>query len=100
MGEYLVNMRKEYSQKQISEFCRKVYNIVRSIPRGRVMTYAEVARAIGKPKAARAVGNALNKNRNPEIPCHRVIRSDGKIGGYNKGTKLKIRLLQSEGAIK
>jgi len=64
------------------------------------MTYAEVARAIGKPKAARAVGNALNKNRNPEIPCHRVVRSDGKIGGYNKGTKLKIRLLQSEGAIK
>jgi len=60
------------------------------------MTYAEVARAIGRPKAARAVGNALNKNRDPEIPCHRVIRSDGRIGGYNKGTARKMRMLKKE----
>jgi O-6-methylguanine DNA methyltransferase len=93
-------MRKERLLKQFSEFCSKVYNVVRAIPPGRTMTYIEVARAVGRPGAARAVGNALNKNRDPKIPCHRVIRSDGNIGGYNKGTKLKIRLLKSEGAIK
>jgi O-6-methylguanine DNA methyltransferase len=93
-------MRKENSSKRISEFYNKVYNVVRTIPRGKTMTYGEVARAVGKPGAARAVGNALNKNRDPKIPCHRVIRFDGNIGGYNKGTKLKIRLLKSEGAIK
>jgi methylated-DNA-[protein]-cysteine S-methyltransferase len=93
-------MRKENSSKRISEFSNRVYNVVRTIPRGKTMTYADVARAIGKPKAARAVGNALNKNRDPEIPCHRVVRSDGNIGGYNRGAELKIKLLKSEGAIK
>lgn len=63
------------------------------------MTYAEVARAIGSPKAARAVGNALNKNYNPNIPCHRILRSDGKTGGYNRGVNLKVKLLKKENAI-
>lgn len=62
------------------------------------MTYAEVARVVGKPRAYRAVGNALKKNHNPKIPCHRVIRSDGKIGGYNRGAKVKLALLKKEGA--
>ena len=63
------------------------------------MTYKEVARLAGRPKAYRAVGNILNKNHDPAIPCHRVIRSDGKTGGYNRGTANKRELLKKEGAL-
>jgi O-6-methylguanine DNA methyltransferase len=64
------------------------------------MTYKEVARKAGRFRAYRAVGNILNTNYNPRIPCHRVIRSDGKIGGWNRGGKLKIKILKKEGALK
>lgn len=84
--------------KRKTSFKNKVYRAVRKIPRGKVMTYKEVAQAIGFPKAYRAVGNVLNKNKNPEIPCHRIIRSDGKIGGYKNGTKNKEFLLKKENA--
>jgi len=84
-------------QNDESKFKNKVYKIVRNISCGNVLTYKEVARLAGSPFAWRAVGNILNKNRNPKFPCHRVIRSDGKIGGYNKGLKIKIALLQKEG---
>jgi len=80
-------------------FKEKVLEIVRRIPKGRVLTYKQVAELAGNPKAWRAVGNILNKNKNPEIPCHRVTRSDGKIGGYNRGGRLKEKLLKEEGAI-
>lgn len=80
-------------------FTEKVYNIVRKIKRGEVMTYLEVATSAGNPKAARAVGNILNKNYDPKIPCHRVILSDGKTGGYNRGAKNKIKILKKERAI-
>lgn len=63
------------------------------------MTYAEVAKLAGNPRAVRVVGNALNKNYDPNIPCHRVIRSDGKLGGYNRGSELKQKLLQKEGYV-
>jgi methylated-DNA-[protein]-cysteine S-methyltransferase len=63
-----------------------------------VLTYKEVAQRIGKPKAYRAVGMILSKNFNPLIPCHRVIRTDGKIGNYNRGgSASKIKILKSEG---
>lgn len=81
-------------------FKEKVFQAVKKIPKGKVLTYKEAARLAGRPKAWRAVGNILNKNRNPEIPCHRVIRSDGKAGGYNRGVKIKLRLLRKEGAVK
>jgi len=55
------------------------------------LSYKEVAKRVGFPKAWRAVGNILNKNRNKKTSCHRVIRSDGKVGGYNTGTKNKIK---------
>lgn len=84
----------------MSSFSENVYKIVSKIPRGRVMTYKEVAVLSGKPKAYRAVGNILNKNRNLKIPCHRVIRSDEKIGGYNRGEKKKIEILKKEKFIK
>jgi len=63
------------------------------------LTYKQVAERAGHPKSWRAVGNILNKNRNPKIPCHRVIRSDGKIGDYNRGSKNKIALLKKEGTV-
>jgi len=78
-------------------FQKRVYKIVKKIPKGKVLTYKAIARLARKPRAWRAVGNILNKNRNPKIPCHRVIRSDGKIGGYNRGIKKKIALLKREG---
>ncbi len=80
-----------------SHFKNKVYSLVKKIPKGKVMTYKEVAEKIGHPKSYRAVGNVLNKNTNPDIPCHRVIRSDGKIGGYNRGGKTKEQKLKEEG---
>ncbi len=84
----------------ITPFQKSVYDAVRKIPKGEKMTYAQVAAAIGRPRAARAVGNALNKNPfAPEVPCHRVIRSDGSTGGFAFGRKKKIQLLKKEGAI-
>lgn len=82
---------------QTLSFSQKVYKIVSKIPKGRVLTYKQVATKAGNPLAVRAVGNILNKNYNPTIPCHRVIRSDGKIGGYNRGSKNKAKILAEEG---
>jgi len=78
-------------------FKDKVYYVVSRIPRGQVMTYQQVAQRIGQPRSYRAVGNVLNKNENRRIPCHRVIRSDNQIGGYNRGSQLKRKLLRKEG---
>jgi O-6-methylguanine DNA methyltransferase len=77
-------------------FKQNVLNIVKGIPKGKVMTYKEVARATGSPRAYQAVGNILNQNYDPRIPCHRVIRSDGKAGGYNRGKNKKLKILKSE----
>jgi O-6-methylguanine DNA methyltransferase len=79
-------------------FDERVWELTRKIPRGRVSTYREIAMALGNPGAVRAVGNALN--RNPDMkktPCYRVIRSDGRIGGFAKGSREKERLLRAEG---
>ena len=81
----------------MSDFQKKVYQIVKTIPKRKVLTYKQVAEKLGNKNLARAVGNALNKNKDPKVPCHRVIRSDGKIGGYNRGAKKKIALLRKEG---
>jgi O-6-methylguanine DNA methyltransferase len=59
--------------------------------------YRDVARLAGNPKACRAVGNIMNKNRDPDVPCHRVVRSDGTVGGYAWGTRKKIERLRKEG---
>lgn len=81
-------------------FTDKVLAIVRKIPKGKTMTYIQVAKNAGSPNASRAVGSILKKNYNPDIPCHRVIRSDGLTGEYNRGREKKIALLRAEGAIK
>ena len=83
-----------------TEFQLKVWNYLKKIPRGKVKTYSEVAKSIGKPLAVRAVANAIGKNPlAPQIPCHRVIRSDGSLGGYSGkgGIKTKRLLLKKEG---
>ncbi len=79
------------------DFSTRVFEIVKRIPRGRVATYGEIARALNT-RACRAVGQALKKNRNPQVPCHRVIKSSGKIGGFRGNqTREKARILRSEG---
>ena len=80
-------------------FTQKVHEVVMKIPKGKVLTYKEVAYRAGSPRAYRAVGNILNKNYDPNIPCHRVVRSDGKSGGYNRGSDKKKEILESEKAI-
>lgn len=80
----------------MTEFSEKVYEVVKEIPKGETLTYKQVAALAGRPGAYRAVGNILSKNYDPSIPCHRVIRSDGKWGGYNRGLSEKIRKLKSE----
>ena len=83
-----------------TEFQLKVWTYLKKIPRGSVKTYSQVAKDIGKPLAVRAVANAIGKNPYaPKIPCHRVIRSDGSLGGYSGkgGVKTKRFLLKKEG---
>lgn len=82
-----------------STFTERVYRAVRNIPKGETRTYAEIARAAGSPRAARVVGTALKHNTDPNTPCHRVIKSDGSLGEYNKGRTQKRARLIAEGAV-
>ena len=85
---------------QGTKFQIKVWKYLIKIPKGKVKTYKEVAKAIKMPKSARAVANACAKNPYaPRVPCHRVIRSDGSLGGYSApgGIKIKRKLLKKEG---
>ena len=79
------------------KFAERVYGVTKQIPRGKVSTYKAVADAIGT-KGYRAVGQALHTNPHaPKVPCHRVVASDGSIGGFALGTKKKILMLKREG---
>jgi len=78
-------------------FRDNVLATVRAIPKGSVLTYKQVATKAGNPNAARAVGAIIRTNYDPDIPCHRVVRSDGKLGGYNRGIEKKLALLRAEG---
>jgi len=81
----------------MKSFNEKVWIALKKIPKGKVSTYKEIAKAIGKPKAFRAVGNTCNKNPfAPRVPCHRVIKSDGCLGGFALGKKKKKNLLKKE----
>jgi len=84
--------------RHLTPFQRRVLGATRRIPRGRVVSYGEIARRIGQAKACRAVGQALGQNPIPiAIPCHRVISANGGLGGYTGGLKLKKKLLAIEG---
>ena len=85
------------NNKNLTDFQKSVYKAVLTIPKGQTRSYKWVAQAIAKPAAYRAVGNALNKNPYiKKVPCHRVISSDGSLGGYQKGIKAKKALLKGE----
>ena len=81
-------------------FQREVLDVVAQIPAGEVWSYKQVAAAVGRPRAYRAVGSILKQNYDPKVPCHRVIRSDGNTGQYNRGAERKVERLREEGAIK
>ncbi len=80
----------------MTSFRASVLAVVRAIPRGSVMTYAEVARRAGSPRAARAVGSIMKRNDDHAVPCHRVVKSDGTVGGYNGLRGEKEALLRAE----
>lgn len=87
----------------MSNFYQKVYNLASKIPKGKVSTYSQIAKALNS-KAYRAVGTAMNKNpfsikkkNQLYVPCHRIINSDGRVGGFASGTKKKIEMLKAEG---
>lgn len=83
-----------------SDFARRVYAVVAAIPKGKTMTYKGVATEAGNPRAARAVGMYMMHNYNPKIPCHRVVRADGRASGYNRGgPSRKLAILRAERAL-
>jgi O-6-methylguanine DNA methyltransferase len=81
-------------------FKERVLQVVSKIPKGKTLTYGEVAELAGSPGAFRAVGSIMSKNWDPKIPCHRVVRANGEPGQYNRGASNKIKILKKEGAIK
>ncbi len=92
----LHNPHPAFRSNGVETFTEKVRDIVREIPKGKSMTYKEVATKAGNPKAARGVGAIMRSNYNRDIPCHRVIRSDGTPGGYNRGGTLKKQAILEE----
>lgn len=101
LAQYFDGERKDFSCEtrfcEGSEFERQVWDTLRKIPYGETRSYKWLADRIGRPGASRAVGNALGKNPIPIIfPCHRIIESDGSLGGYSSGAGLKRRLIEIE----
>ena len=108
-----MNMKMEHGQRQrppsgvssaawrrLTRFQQGVYRAVCRIPKGRTRSYQWVARRIGRPNAARAVGHALNHNPfAPRVPCHRVVRANGSLGGFARGPNAKRQLLVDEHAL-
>jgi O-6-methylguanine DNA methyltransferase len=89
-----------FRMRAILTFREKILDIVRKIPEGSVLSYVEVAKRAGYPGAARAVGTLMRKNFDPSVPCHRVIRADGRPGQYNRGgQEAKRKLLEIEGVV-
>ena len=103
LEEYFSGKRRKFTlplDPQGTAFDKKVWKATQKIPYGQVRTYKDIAKMIGKPKASRAVGNALGRNPIPIlIPCHRVIASNGTLGGYSSGLKIKKILLTLEKAL-
>ena len=80
-------------------FTEKVLFVVSKIPKGKTLSYKDVAKKAGSPKSYRAVGSILKKNYREDIPCHRVIKSSGEAGEYNRGKESKLNILRKEGAL-
>lgn len=85
---------------KLTDFQRNVYNFLKKIPKGKIATYKILAKAVGKPKNWRQIGKILSQNPDvKEFPCFRVIKSNGEVGGYQKGIKRKTILLKKDGII-
>ena len=91
---YRHNISKRNSRGHFAEL---VSRVVRNIPQGRVVSYGEVAEKAGFPRAARAVGTVMKNNLDPNVPCHRIICADERVGDYNRGRNKKVKLLIEEG---
>ena len=92
-GKYLNKTNDDFGLKS-----KDVYDLLAKIPSGKVVSYGDIAKALGHPKSSRAIGRILAHNPNPIIvPCHRVVKSNGKIGGFAYGEKKKMDLLEKEG---
>jgi len=84
----------------MTKFQSECYEALKKVPKGKVITYAGLARMVGRPRAHRAVGSAMNKNPYaPQVPCHRVVKSNGDLGGFATDIKVKIKRLQKEGVV-
>ena len=84
----------------MTKFQSECYEALKKVPKGKVITYAGLARMVGRPRAHRAVGSAMNKNPYaPQVPCHRVVKSNGELGGFATDIKVKIKRLQKEGVV-
>ncbi len=92
----MLRPKKETHGRQKASFRERVFAVVRKIQKGDTLTYGQVAKQAGNCRAARAVGAILNTNYDPGVPCHRVVRSDGNYGGYNRGAAFKKELLIKE----
>ena len=102
MKQNSLKQDKDISKRPLTKTINSedVYSMLLTIPKGKVSTYGDLAKALGNPAASRHVGRILSKNPNPiKVPCHRVVMSNGKIGGYALGTQKKKELLQNEGVI-
>lgn len=94
----MTNKQLNINNLDLSSFTIQVLKTIQKIPVGKVITYATLAKAVGSPRSARAVGNALHINPfAPQVPCHRVIKSDGTLGGYGWGQSAKLKILKNEG---
>ncbi len=102
MKQNSLKQDKDISKRPLTKTINSedVYSMLLTIPKGKVSTYGDLAKALGNPAASRHVGRILSENPNPiKVPCHRVVMSNGKIGGYALGTQKKKELLQNEGVI-
>lgn len=93
-----MSLKEQFKVRKIN-FKDRVVAVVRAIPKGKTLSYKEVAKLAGSPGASRAVGNIMANNSDHSVPCHRVIRADGRVGEYNGLKGEKLRLLKKEGAI-
>src|SRR5919202_2010973 len=97
---YTTHKKNVFNENPIQTMIKDsdVYDLLLGIPAGKVSTYGDLAKALGKPSASREIGRILGRNPNPiTVPCHRVVMSDGKVGGYAHGSDKKIKLLEEEG---
>lgn len=94
------NSHKSQAKKKLAGgFTVKVLKVVSRIPKGKTLSYKQVAEKAGSPGAFRTVGSILKQNYDPTVPCHRVIKSNGEIGEYNRGKENKLIILRKEGAL-